>query len=115
MRRVQVMNSTVTDGSAMARSEARDSVVAESAVYRSTLEKSRVVKSRVKRSRLKDCDITDCVILNTDFTGMVLRNGVWRNGKLVGSVGEGVAAATKDGKVCFFYVSISWSDLDADT
>ncbi|KAJ0417878.1 hypothetical protein BJY00DRAFT_288846 [Aspergillus carlsbadensis] len=98
VRRVQVVNSTVTDGSAMARSEARDSVVAESAVYRSTLDKSRVVKSRLKRSRLQDCDITNCVILNTDFKGMVLRNGVWRNGKLVGSVGEGVVAVTKDGK-----------------
>ncbi|KAL3465105.1 hypothetical protein BJX64DRAFT_253760 [Aspergillus heterothallicus] len=98
LRRVTVVNSTVTDQSAMSRSEARDSVVTESAVYRSSLEKSQVVKSRVKRSKLSDCEVTDCVIMNTDFRGMVLRNGVWRNGKLVGSVGEGVVAFTRDGK-----------------
>ncbi|KAL2834019.1 hypothetical protein BJY01DRAFT_224739 [Aspergillus pseudoustus] len=100
LRRVRVVNSTVTDQSAMARSEARDSVVTQSAVYRSSLEKSRVVKSRVKKSTLSDCEVNDCVILNTNFKGMVLKNGVWRNGKLVGSVGEGVVAVSRDGKVC---------------
>ncbi|KAL2870384.1 uncharacterized protein BJX67DRAFT_282341 [Aspergillus lucknowensis] len=98
MRRVNVVNSTVTNHSAMARSEASDSVVSASAIYRSTLEKSRVVNSRVKKSRLRDCEVSDCVILNTDFRGMVLRNGVWKNGKLVGSCGETVVALSQDGK-----------------
>lgn len=83
----------------MARSQAKDSVVSRSSVSRGSLEKSRVLRSRVRKSRLKDCEVSDCVIVNTDFRGMVLRNGVWRNGRLVGCCrageGEGVVVNGK--------------------
>ncbi|KAL4983923.1 hypothetical protein BDW68DRAFT_25726 [Aspergillus falconensis] len=84
LRRVDLSNTTVTEQSAMARSQAKHSVVSGSSVSRASLEKSRVVRSRVRKSQLRDCEVSDCVIVNTDFRGMVLRNGVWRNGKLVG-------------------------------
>ncbi|KAL4812868.1 hypothetical protein BDW67DRAFT_118567 [Aspergillus spinulosporus] len=99
LRRVDLSNSTVTEQSAMARSQAKDSVVSGSSVSRGSLEKSRVLRSRVRKSQLRDCEVSDCVIINTDFRGMVLRNGVWRNGKLVGCCkggeGEGVVVNGK--------------------
>ncbi|KAL4978742.1 hypothetical protein BDW66DRAFT_129483 [Aspergillus desertorum] len=84
LRRVNLSNTTVTGQSAIARSQAKDSVVSESSVSRGSLEKSRVVRSRVRKSQLRGCEVSDCVIINTDFRGMVLRNGIWRNGRLVG-------------------------------
>ncbi|KAL4922413.1 hypothetical protein BDW62DRAFT_52741 [Aspergillus aurantiobrunneus] len=97
LRRVAVSNTTVAEGSALVRTGARDSVVSSSAVYRGSLERSRVVRSRVRKSRLADCEVSDCVIVNTDFRDMVLRNGVWRNGRLVGCCGER-EEVTVDGK-----------------
>ncbi|KAL4739896.1 hypothetical protein BDV11DRAFT_186636 [Aspergillus similis] len=106
LRRVDLSNTTVTEQSAMARSQAKDSVVGRSSVSRASLEKSRVVRSRVRKSQLRDCEVSDCVIVNTDFRGMVLRNGIWRNGRLVGCCradeGEGVVV---NGKVCVFHYS----------
>lgn len=103
LRRVSVANTVITDQSAIARSEAKESVATASTLSRASLEKSRVVGSRVIRSTLKDCEVTNCEIVNTDFCGMVLRNGIWKNGRLVGcfskdSEEEGVVI---NGKVCF--------------
>ncbi|KAL5000169.1 hypothetical protein BDV10DRAFT_43067 [Aspergillus recurvatus] len=99
LRRVNLSNTTVREQSAMARSQAKDSVVSGSSVSRGSLVKSQVVRSRVRKSQLTDCEVSDCVILNTDFRGMVLRNGVWRNGRLVGCCrggeGEGVVVNGK--------------------
>jgi hypothetical protein len=33
-----------------------------------------------------DCDVSDCKINGTNFNGKVLRNGVWKNGDLVGRI-----------------------------
>ncbi|KAI9367197.1 hypothetical protein BJX61DRAFT_547716 [Aspergillus egyptiacus] len=105
LRRVKVTNTTVTAGSALSRVQATDSVVSGSAVYRSQLEGSRVFGSRVKKSRLRDCEMRNCVLVDTEFRGMVLRNGVWRRGRLVGSLplagvdGDGeVVVMRRDGK-----------------
>ncbi|KAL6238786.1 hypothetical protein BDW75DRAFT_236985 [Aspergillus navahoensis] len=87
LRRVDLSNTTVTEQSAMARSQAKDSLVSGSSVSRGSLQGSCVMKSRVRKSQLRDCDVSGCVIINTDFRGMVLRNGVWRNGRLVGCCG----------------------------
>ena len=46
-------------------------------------------KSRVKRAVLTDCEVSECVVIGTEFKGMRLRFGVWKNGRLVGKVGEG--------------------------
>lgn len=92
-------NSTVADGSALSRCKAKDSVVSSSAVYRGSIEKSHVSGSRLRRTKLKDCDVKDCVIVNTDFRGMVLRNGVWKDGVLVGCF-KGEEDVVVNGKVC---------------
>jgi beta-galactosidase/beta-glucuronidase len=46
-------------------------------------------KSRVKRAVLTDCEVSECVVIGTEFRGMRLRFGVWKNGRLVGRVGDG--------------------------
>ncbi|KAL4908798.1 hypothetical protein BDW74DRAFT_73260 [Aspergillus multicolor] len=116
LRRVNLTNSTITERSSMARSQAKDSVVSGSSVSRGSLEKSRVLRSRLRRSNIRDCEVSDCVIINTNFRGKVLRNGVWRNGRLVGSCakgeGEGVVV---DGQVSFLFLSLGdLEDLFAD-
>lgn len=97
-------NSTVADGSALSRCKAKDSVVSSSAVYRGSIEKSNVVGSRLRKTKLKECDVKDCVIVNTDFRGMVLRNGVWKDGVLVGCF-RGNEDVVVNGKVCLFCLS----------
>ncbi|KAL4804391.1 hypothetical protein BDV18DRAFT_162153 [Aspergillus unguis] len=98
LRRVTVTNSTVSDQSAMARSQVKDSVVIASALSRASVEKSRVTGSRARKSTLKNCQVTDCEIVNTDFQGMVLRNGIWRNGRLIGCFHAGEADVVVNGQ-----------------
>lgn len=42
----------------------------------------------LERSTIKDCVVCDCIIYKTDFEGMVLENGIWRDGCLVGRVDQ---------------------------
>jgi hypothetical protein len=42
----------------------------------------------VERSTIKNCVANDCIIYKTDFEGMVLENGIWRDGCLVGRVDQ---------------------------
>ncbi|KAE8351983.1 hypothetical protein BDV28DRAFT_135914 [Aspergillus coremiiformis] len=99
-RRSSVQNSTVTGWSTLIRSQVNgSSVTEESALRRSHLEDVRVARSRMTRSTLRNCDVSDCVIVRSDFTGMVLQHGVWKNGRLVGRVGNGeVVAMTQSGQ-----------------
>ncbi|GKZ38341.1 hypothetical protein AbraIFM66950_010472 [Aspergillus brasiliensis] len=56
---------------------------------------------RVQRCKLVDCDVLGCVLVKTDLEGMVVRNGVWKDGVLVGRVREGeevVVLKKGDGK-----------------
>ncbi|KAL4795156.1 hypothetical protein BDV19DRAFT_363722 [Aspergillus venezuelensis] len=100
LRRSTVSKSTISDGSALARSEINDSVVSKSAIVRSRVERSHVVGSRVKKSKLVNCQVSDCVIINCDFEGMVLKNGVWRGGRFLGPTGlKGEGKKGEDEKV----------------
>ncbi|KAE8367107.1 hypothetical protein BDV27DRAFT_124502 [Aspergillus caelatus] len=95
-----VRNSTITGQSTLNRSKVNgSSVTDDSCLRRSHLENVRIARSRVKRSAMRNCDVSDCVIIKTDFTGMTLRYGVWKNGKLVGRVGDNeVVMTTQDGQ-----------------
>ncbi|KAF7627479.1 hypothetical protein F9C07_107 [Aspergillus flavus] len=95
-----VRNSTVTGQSTLNRSKVNgSSVTDESCLRRSHIEDVRIARSRVKRSELRNCDVSDCVIIKTNFTDMILRYGVWKNGKLVGRVGDNeVVMMTQDGQ-----------------
>lgn len=66
-----------------------DSSVKHSLLRRSKLDRVDMDKSRVKRAVLTDCEVSECVVIGTEFKGMRLRFGVWKNGRLVGKVGEG--------------------------
>lgn len=44
---------------------------------------------RVQRCNLVNCEVMCCVLVKTDLEGMVVRNGVWKDGVLVGRVREG--------------------------
>ncbi|PYH88094.1 hypothetical protein BO71DRAFT_150089 [Aspergillus ellipticus CBS 707.79] len=90
LRRCTLSNATISNGCKISRSEARDSQVVDGcSVHRGAIEQSTVRGSAVRRANLVDCDVAGCVIVRTDFKGMVLRNGVWKNGRLVGRMGEG--------------------------
>jgi hypothetical protein len=47
-----------------------------------------MTNSVVDRSSLIDCDVIDCEIYRTNFTGMILENGIWRDGQLVGRTND---------------------------
>ncbi|KAL1970421.1 hypothetical protein VTN77DRAFT_5582 [Rasamsonia byssochlamydoides] len=66
----------------------RSSVTDSPRIKRSTVRGVRMTNSVVDRSSLVDCDVVDCEIYRTNFTGMVLANGIWRDGQLVGRTSE---------------------------
>jgi uncharacterized protein YjbI with pentapeptide repeats len=107
IRRSFVKNSIVTDRSSLNRSDISGSSVTDhSYLRRSKLDNVRLSRTQLKRSVLRDCDVSNCIIIKTDFTGLVLCHGFWKNGKLVGRVGENeVVAMTRDGQVsCLTYL-----------
>lgn len=63
---------------------------------------------RVQRCKLVDCEVMCCVLVKTDLEGMVVRNGVWKDGVLVGRVREGeeVVVLKKGGQGVSFFSSI---------
>ncbi|PTU24002.1 hypothetical protein P175DRAFT_0497121 [Aspergillus ochraceoroseus IBT 24754] len=101
LRRCKLVNSSVGEKSSISRSEATDSVIVGSSVSRSDVVRGRVFRCRLKRATLKDCEVTNCIVVNSKFKGVVLKNGVWKNDKFVGSLGddeeEEAVAVTADG------------------
>lgn len=73
IKRAAIERSDVADCGKIKRSKVRDSLL------------KRVV---LGRSRLEKCEVVDCVIHGSNFTGMRLENGIWKNGALVGRVDE---------------------------
>jgi len=88
MKRTKCEDSSIRNTAALKSSSVKRSVVADSSVIkRSVLEDVEMRASSVQRSVLRNCDITDCDISRTNFSGMTLKYGVWRNGELVGKMG----------------------------
>lgn len=95
-----------------------DSTVKHSLLRRSKLDHVMLSQSRVKRAVLKDCEVTECVVTGSEFSGMRMRYGVWKNGRLVGRVGDGeVVFEEIVGFLCFFSFSyflrwLGYADAD---
>ncbi|KAK2745423.1 hypothetical protein FQN57_003766 [Myotisia sp. PD_48] len=70
-----------------------------SQVLKSNISDSSVARSHIEKSELINCDVNDCKIKATNFKDMVLRNGIWDKGDLVGRVSrdaEVVVTSKKD-------------------
>lgn len=95
--RTSIERSSVTGdkdgGETIKRADIRDSTLTGTEIRRCKLYSVRAERSKLHRAVLKDCDVVDCVILRTELKGMRLRNGVWKNGRLIGSVGGGEVTA----------------------
>lgn len=71
-------------------------------------------ESRVQRCKLVDCDVVCCVLVKTDFEGMVVRNGVWKDGVLVGKVREGEEVVVlKKGDIREMKIPVNEKKLDS--
>lgn len=53
-------------------------------VEKSQLDDAMVHKSRIFKSSLTDCDVAHSKLSKTNFTGMVLKYGIWDDGDLIG-------------------------------
>ncbi|KAJ5900035.1 hypothetical protein N7495_004779 [Penicillium taxi] len=97
--RSEFSNSVVRDRSSVARSTIIGSTVRDaSAIKRSTIAGSTISGTQTTRTLLENCDVEDCVILRSEFKGMVLKNGLWKKGQLIGRVGaKPPVAIRKDG------------------
>lgn len=90
-------------GTQIKRAEITDSSITATEMWRCKLDSVRVGRSKLRRVALRQCDVDNCVLARTEFTGMRLRNGIWRNGKLVGPVdGMGKRDVVADSLVSFF-------------
>ncbi|KAH8689903.1 hypothetical protein BGW36DRAFT_389926 [Talaromyces proteolyticus] len=78
-------DSVVLGGSTLEYCVVKNSLIADGTVCeRTELDNVAITRSRAERSKLTDCDVMDCIIERTDFQGMVLKYGIWKNGDLVG-------------------------------
>ncbi|PYI28695.1 hypothetical protein BP00DRAFT_428109 [Aspergillus indologenus CBS 114.80] len=101
LRRCTIRDSIIDEWSWMTRCEVRASRIGGgSALRRSIISDCRVTGSRLKKARLVNCEVEGCVIVNTELKGVVLKNGVWKNGGLVGRVDQSqdVVVVSRDGK-----------------
>ena len=116
MKRTKCEDSSIRNTAALKSSSVKRSVIADSSVIkRSVLEDVEMRASSVQRSVLRNCDITDCDISRTNFSGMTLKYGVWRNGELVGKMGgkEVVAVSRSADLPLQAKVSVPKQDLEA--
>lgn len=74
IRRATITNSTISDAIRIKKATAQNS-----SLRRVPL---------LERSTIKNCVVSDCIIYKTDFEGMVLENGIWKGGRLVGRVDQ---------------------------
>ncbi|KAJ6172706.1 hypothetical protein N7470_001773 [Penicillium chermesinum] len=89
VERSDLSHSAVTGRSAVHRSTVISSTVRDaSSVKRSSVTNSLVLKGELWRATVTDCDIGDCIIHRSEFTGVILKYGVWKRGKLVGRIGN---------------------------
>lgn len=96
-----LVNSIVKNGTSVRRSRVKTSLLQDgSVVWRSAVSGSTVSHSQLCRATLTDCDVEECVISRSNFKGMTLKYGVWKNGRFVRGVDdrEPVAIAS-DGTV----------------
>ncbi|PCG96889.1 Hypothetical protein PENO1_066030 [Penicillium occitanis (nom. inval.)] len=87
VRRATIINSTITDAIRIKKASTQNSSLRRVAL--------------LERSTIKNCVVNDCIIYKTDFEGMLLENGIWKGGCLVGRVDQGrevVARALEGGE-----------------
>ncbi|KAH8704008.1 hypothetical protein BGW36DRAFT_94933 [Talaromyces proteolyticus] len=59
-----------------------------SRIKRSTIQESTLKNSIVSHSSLSGCEVKDCAIYRTTFEDLILENGIWKHGTLVGRIDE---------------------------
>ncbi|KAI2854131.1 hypothetical protein CBS147321_6288 [Aspergillus niger] len=109
-------NVILRDRSSVKRSHVKDaSLMGGSSLWRSNVTKCMIAdESRVQRCKLVDCDVVCCVLVKTDFEGMVVRNGVWKDGVLVGKVREGEEVVVlKKGDIREMKIPVNEKKLDS--
>lgn len=74
IRRATITNSTISDVLEIKKSTAQNSSLRRVAL--------------LERATIKNCVVKDCIISKTDFEGMVLENGIWQAGRLVGRIDQ---------------------------
>lgn len=74
IRRATIMKSTISDVVRVKKATVKDSFLQRVAL--------------LERSTLQNCVVNDCIIYKTDFEGIRLENGIWKDGCLVGRVNQ---------------------------
>ncbi|OJZ85904.1 hypothetical protein ASPFODRAFT_46968 [Aspergillus luchuensis CBS 106.47] len=89
--RSTLSNAVLRDRASVKRSKVKDaSLLGGSSLWRSNVSRCMIAdECRVQRCKLVNCEVMCCVLVKTDLEGMVVRNGVWKDGVLVGRVREG--------------------------
>ncbi|OKL55881.1 hypothetical protein UA08_08846 [Talaromyces atroroseus] len=100
LRRAVVERSIVVDCIKIKRGKIRDSTVRRVVLGRSTLD---------------NCEAVDSVIYGSKFTGMMLVNGIWKNGSLVGKVDETKEVIFRPLDKAHFYQAVGISELKSGT
>ena len=101
IKRSEISNSVIRDLSSVRRSTVKTSTIQETTTLeRSTVTGCNISNSHVWRATLNDCEVVESEISRSDFTGMILKYGVWKRGQLVGRIGDKEPIAIKrDGTV----------------
>jgi hypothetical protein len=88
-KRLAAEESTLRNiGSIDASTIKRSSVSECSTIKRSTILRSKCVNIVVASSTLTDCEVSNAQLYRTTFNGMIVQNGIWENGQLIGRMDE---------------------------
>lgn len=100
-RNSTLTKSIVKKGTSVRRSKAKASTLENgSVVWRSVVTGSTVSHSQICRATLADCDVEECVISRSNFKGVTLKYGVWKDGRFVRGIdGREPVAIASDGTV----------------
>jgi uncharacterized protein YjbI with pentapeptide repeats len=96
IKRSAITDSVLQGRASLKRSTLRKAVIMDqSYLKRCAVTGTTILMSQIDRASLTDCDVAECVISRSDFKGMILKYGVWKNGVLVGRIGDREPVAIK--------------------
>jgi len=89
LKHITITDSSIRQSNSIKWTKLRNSDVVQAlSLKRAKLDRTRAVNSQISSSTLEDCEVRDAIIDHCSFKGLLLENGIWKNGNLVGRTSD---------------------------
>lgn len=89
LKHITITDSSIRQSNSIKWTKLRNSDVVQAlSLKRAKLDRTRAVNSQISSSTLEDCEVRDAIIDHCRFKGLLLENGIWKNGNLVGRTSD---------------------------